>query len=331
MSKNVNAKLSKNNIYIKTCFSVRQTFNKLFENSVNEYNGKQKRNDRKIQDYYEKILESGNGEKPTYEYVIQFGDMNDTNVNNTGGDAEMMKELLIEMAEEFEQDYPNFVPISSVIHVDEQTPHWHITFVPVATGYKTGMTERCSYTKACANMGLDKYETVNAEGQKVEHYNYEAFLASVYEKMERKLESRGYSRDFKNNKEKHLDVNAFKNKREVDAYNKREKEAIEKEKKAIAKREAAAKAREAENKVEYEALKLMQQAAIEREQEAENAIKICKKIIDALEEVKLKKAAATKLPQMKSKPPIDRKAEVERLVSTINYDAYTTEGNSLEM
>jgi len=270
--------------------------------------------------------------------------MYDTNVNNTGGDAEVMKELLIEMAEEFEKDYPNFKPISSVIHMDEQTPHWHITFVPVATGYKTGMSERCSFTKACANMGLDKYETVNAEGQKVEHYNYEAFLTSLYEKQENKLESRGYKRDFKNNKEKHLSVNEFKSRRDIDVYFEQQQDEHDEmmvERENVAKR----KANEREKKLDEreEKLKADTETAKTRAlQEIKSGMAFkqnAESFLETLmEEAKERKdRASAKWIQDKAaelnaiKPPIDRNAEVKRLNSTINYGEYTAGRNAPDM
>lgn len=40
--------------------------------------------------------------------------------------------------------------------MDEATPHLHLDYIPVATGYKTGLKKRNSLTKALQNMGFAK-------------------------------------------------------------------------------------------------------------------------------------------------------------------------------
>ena len=47
-----------------------------------------------------------------------------------------------------------------VLHMDEKTPHLHIDYVPVATGYKKGLKVRNSLSKALENQGFSN-ETRN--------------------------------------------------------------------------------------------------------------------------------------------------------------------------
>lgn len=62
---------------------IRQAYQRLFGQAVEEYNSRQKRRDRKIKDYYEQIQKSKNGEKLFYEDVVQWGSKEDfENIQN---------------------------------------------------------------------------------------------------------------------------------------------------------------------------------------------------------------------------------------------------------
>lgn len=50
---------------------MRAAYKDIFQKSVDEYNQKQKRADRKITSYYDKIQESKHGEHLFYEDVLQ--------------------------------------------------------------------------------------------------------------------------------------------------------------------------------------------------------------------------------------------------------------------
>lgn len=52
---------------------IRQVYQEIFGDALEQYNSKQKRADRKIEDYYDHIQKSKNGEKLFYEDVVQWG------------------------------------------------------------------------------------------------------------------------------------------------------------------------------------------------------------------------------------------------------------------
>jgi hypothetical protein len=83
---------------------------------VNEYNEKQKRNDRKIDDYYEHIA-NGKREEAFYEIVVQFGDSKIAPVGSDNG--ELAKKLLDEYIKSFEKRNPNLKVFNAVLHMDE--------------------------------------------------------------------------------------------------------------------------------------------------------------------------------------------------------------------
>ena len=56
--------------------------------------------------------------------------------------------------EGFEERNPNLKLIGAYIHMDEASPHLHLDYVPVATGYSRGLETRNSLDKAMKQMGF---------------------------------------------------------------------------------------------------------------------------------------------------------------------------------
>ena len=123
---------------------LREFYEQTFGQAVKDYNEKQTREDRKIGSYYDKI--SADSKKNLfYEIVIQIGDMHDT---NCADNPEKEIALLEEYAKEFEIRNPNLKVFNAVIHLDEETPHLHLDYVPVAKNLTRGMSVQNSQTKA---------------------------------------------------------------------------------------------------------------------------------------------------------------------------------------
>ena len=142
--------------YIKQ--PLREAYEQVFGDAVREYNDKQKRSDRKIDDYLNKIKNSGNNEKQFYEIVVQVGKKDDTGVldenGNLSAEAIRAKEVLDEYVRSFQERNPNLYLFNAVLHMDEATPHLHLDYIPVAHGYKTGLSVRNSLTKGLQEMGI---------------------------------------------------------------------------------------------------------------------------------------------------------------------------------
>lgn len=138
----------KNIVLIKE--DLQKVYHELFDESVIKYNENQKRNDRKIKNYFDKIYRSKK-EKPFYEFIIQIGNQNDQ------PDQKKCVEILEEFHKMMQKDYPNMAIFNSVIHMDESTPHLHIDFVPVGDGYKKGMEKRASFKRVLKNLGLSDF------------------------------------------------------------------------------------------------------------------------------------------------------------------------------
>lgn len=232
---NADRQISGQNIYIKTCNNLREEFNGIFRKSVEKYNSKQKRADRHIKDYYDEIKNSKRKEQVCYEYTFQIGNKfsNPTTVDQSGkpywnpifregkdgkmhrvgferttgnrywgNAAKISKEILEEYAREFEQENPQFKVVSSVIHMDEQTPHLHIAFIPVATGYKQKMDTRCSLTKSLEQMGYNNSDR-----------NYLAITQWKHrqeEIIEEKMRKRNITRAYGDGRKTRYDIQTFK-------------------------------------------------------------------------------------------------------------------------
>lgn len=130
--------------------NIQDAYHNLFNESVIKYNENQKRNDRKIKNYFDKIYRSKK-EKPFYEFIAQVGNQDDQ------PDQKKSVEILEEFNQMLQKDYPNMKIFNSVIHVDESTPHIHIDFIPVGEGYKKGLEKRASMQKALQNLGFSNY------------------------------------------------------------------------------------------------------------------------------------------------------------------------------
>ncbi len=155
VTENVDRDKIKDNIIYKQ-ESLQYAYEYCFGQAVKEYNAKQKRADRRIdgsQGYMEQIRTSKNGEKLFYENVVQVGNMHDSHVGTEQG--EVCKQILDEYMRGFQERNPNLYVFNAVMHLDEQTPHLHIDYIPVAHGYKNGLQARNSLDRAFKEQGVD--------------------------------------------------------------------------------------------------------------------------------------------------------------------------------
>ncbi len=109
----------------------------LFEDARIKYNEKQKRNDRKIDNYFNHIS-NDNKRDLACEIIIELGDMDfwaDKNDNFKHKMIEVYKEQILDL----ENMVPNFKIANATIHFDESSPHLHIVGVPFKDGSKNGM------------------------------------------------------------------------------------------------------------------------------------------------------------------------------------------------
>lgn len=79
-AKNVDKERSRDNV--EFCHEdIKAVYHELFDEALERYNAKQKRSDRKIENYYEKIRQ-GKQEKLFYEVIFQIGNRDDMNARS---------------------------------------------------------------------------------------------------------------------------------------------------------------------------------------------------------------------------------------------------------
>lgn len=148
-----------------------------FQKVIDEYNENQTRECRKKTKKYTQIIADENEKliakslynkehginssirKPTklvHEYVLQIGDRN---TNGTMmADIDKNREYAKEVLEELQNKYPHMEILLATFHADEPngTPHLHILVQFVGDGYKQGLAEQISMSKALERDGFER-------------------------------------------------------------------------------------------------------------------------------------------------------------------------------
>ncbi len=147
-----NVDQTRTHLNIEYCYTpIEQAYHELFDEAQAEYNAKQKRKDRRIENYYEKIC-NGDQEKPFYEVIFQVGNKDDMRAASENG--ALAKEILDKFYHSFLERNPQLHVYSAHLHMDEATPHLHIDFIPFTTGSKRGLSTRVSLKQALADQGI---------------------------------------------------------------------------------------------------------------------------------------------------------------------------------
>ena len=123
---------------------VKQVYLDEFEEARLEYNNKQTREDRKIEDYFKKVCESQND--IACEIIIELGDMDFWN-NKDERYRFKMVDVYNEQVKDLIKIVPDFKIANATIHFDEVSPHMHIVGVPVSYDCKRGMKKQVVKSK----------------------------------------------------------------------------------------------------------------------------------------------------------------------------------------
>ena len=130
---------------------IHEMYDEIFGEALEKYNAKQSRKCRQIKDYYQHVKKSKTLELQR-EFIVQVGNVEDFQVEENWQKANA---ILTKYVETFEERNPNFRVYNAVIHNDEASPHLHINVIPVATGYKRGMSVQPSFDKAIRQQGIE--------------------------------------------------------------------------------------------------------------------------------------------------------------------------------
>lgn len=196
-AENVDADRTKDNVeYCNQ--NLKQVYHTLFDEAVIRYNAKQTRKDRMIENYYDKIR-TGKQEKLFHEAVFQIGNKDDMNVRGEYG--EQAKQILNEFMQDFQKRNPNLYVFSAHLHMDEETPHLHIDFVPYTTGSKRGLDTRVSLKQALKAQGF--------EGSNRQETEWSLWMESEKQKLSEVMEQHGVQWIKLETHRKHLSVLNF--------------------------------------------------------------------------------------------------------------------------
>lgn len=122
---------------------VKKVYKDEFTEAVYDYNMKQKREDRKILDYYEQI----NNDKQTnlaVEMLFQLGDAEHWKDKSMEDKKKMVS--IYSKAIDILKDR-NIITAQATVHLDESSPHMHLIAVPIAENNKRGVSKQVSQNK----------------------------------------------------------------------------------------------------------------------------------------------------------------------------------------
>lgn len=122
---------------------VKAVYRQEFDVALKVYNENQTRADRKIEDYFEHV--ANKEQDMAVEIIIQIGDR--AYWLQHYENKCYMKKIYSMMLAELQYLLPEFVVANAVVHMDEDSPHMHVVGVPVATGYKKGLSKQVSKRK----------------------------------------------------------------------------------------------------------------------------------------------------------------------------------------
>lgn len=198
IAENVDKDRTKNNVEYKK-IPLEEAYHTLFDRALQRYNDKQKRADRKIDNYLEHI-QKGKQEKPFYEIIVQVGNRDDMGVGSPN--ERLAKRILEDYLRRFEERNPNLFVFNAVLHMDEATPHLHIDFIPYTTRSTRGLDTRVSMKKALEEQGFVGSGRSDTETM--------AWLQSEKEALAYIMKNHGIEWENQGNNHEHLSVLEYK-------------------------------------------------------------------------------------------------------------------------
>lgn len=150
--KHIQREKSKYNIQIFKR-DIKDVYHDLFDDALNAYNTKQKRKDRKIDDYYKHVQKSKNLDLQR-EFIVAVGNKADWE-KLSFEEKQEVGEVLARYVRDFNERHDNMTIYNAIVHLDESgAPHAHFNVVPTATGYKNGLAVQPSFRKALEQEGF---------------------------------------------------------------------------------------------------------------------------------------------------------------------------------
>lgn len=177
---------------------LREAYERIFSDAQKEYNERQKRSDRKINDYYQKVK---NDAKRHVCYEMIIGVYKAPQVSEKD-----KREILKEFVDSWLARNPNLELVGAYYHADEVgEPHVHIDYIPVADCTR-GMSKQNALNSAFEQMGY--------HGTSIKNTPQMAWQRAQNQELERLCKERGITIEHDTEKKKHLSVREYQEMKE---------------------------------------------------------------------------------------------------------------------
>ena len=141
-----------NNLYK----DVQELYLQEFEQARIEYNAKQTRNDRKIDNYFRHISDSDLWDLAC-EFAVELGDK-DFWQDKDDEYRKKMSDVYNEQVKDLMDVVPAFKVANAVVHYDETSPHMHIVGLPVKNDCTRGMKKQVAKSKTFTKESLARIQ-----------------------------------------------------------------------------------------------------------------------------------------------------------------------------
>lgn len=172
---------------VRSATEYEKYFNNFFSKELNEYNNKQTRDDRKIDNYFKHCCNK-NGDIAV-EIILQSCDKEFWKEHNDK--RENMINVYKAQLNHLQEIMPNLVILNATLHNDEASPHLHIIALPFHNNYKKGLKKQCSKSKV---FDKNKLEFLQDEMRSIGEKAMQTFIDKNFE-YDEKNQGRNY--DFK--------------------------------------------------------------------------------------------------------------------------------------
>ena len=131
---------------------VQRVYREEFDEALKEYNAKQTREDRKIQDYFSHV--ANKQQDMAVEVIFQIGDKKYWEEHYF--ERKQINTVYKMMLDKLQELMPDFVVANAVVHYDEASPHMHVVGVLVGRNFKRGLSTKVSKRSVFTQETLSK-------------------------------------------------------------------------------------------------------------------------------------------------------------------------------
>ncbi len=188
-------------------YDVKNFYKEEFEEARVEYNDKQSRPSRKIDDYFE-YMNKDEKRDLACEIIIELGNKKYWDSKDFEFKRQMVNVYEFHLRD-LEELVPEFKITNAVVHLDETSPHMHIVGVPVKAGCKTGLSKQVNKSSVFNKERLEHIQNVMRE-KCINRFNNEFEDEQAYLKKKEKGRNKDINvKDMMNYQElkKELEVN----------------------------------------------------------------------------------------------------------------------------